>query len=298
MFDQRLVHGTRMSVEAWGAGPIYHYGHSHSHASSPAKAVEVGKPGTEDPEMKVLGELLDAFPAFSLQDIAQAYTEADSDVNAAAELLTTRHPTVKSSGVQELGRKLTAEKNNGIRKSAEQSVVGSDDLLMEKYGIGVGEIINRESTKQSNSLLHNMRPAHDGASSYPDRLHSPEHDMVGSCGGELVNKEHSSGVSNDGTVLRERKKTKQKGWSGLENGVEQAGAVASREAGLEFLVSVLGESFPLDIVIIRDVLGTFFDGADVNSIVCIFTVIHVTILFLHHALSKRNVLFTNSLLPF
>ncbi|KAG0599674.1 hypothetical protein M758_12G170300 [Ceratodon purpureus] len=257
MFDQRPARGLS-STRAWSAGPAT-YPYSHA----PAKAVKTEAQGAEEREMSALRELLAAFPVFSLEDIAQAYTEADSDVNAAAELLTTRQPTVKSNGGGVARRNLGAERNsNGIRRqSAEQPVVGSDDLLMEKYGMRVGEIINRDCPKQSKSLFHNMQSAHGGGSSRPHQLKSPtQHGArwdTGAWGGEVMNNEGSNGVSGDGALLVGRKKTKQKGRGGLENEVERADATASREADEKLLLSVLGEDFQLGIGVVRDVLDSF-----------------------------------------
>lgn len=280
MFEQRPMRGptsTRVSVGAWSAGPT-----SYAYAPTPAKAVEIEAQGAEDRETTALRELLDAFPGFSLGDIALAYTEVDSDVNAAAVLLTTRQPTAKSTGGNDVRRNLIAEKkNHGIRKSAEQSVVGSDDLLMEKYGIRVGEIINRDSSIQSNSLFHNMQSAHDGASACPRRLNSPTRHGVRwdneSWGGEVMNEEGRNGDFGDGALLLGRKKTKQKSWGGLEDEVEQADTAASREAAETLLLSMLGESFQLGMGVVRDVLGTFLDGANVKLIVYVSTVMHVRI---------------------
>jgi hypothetical protein len=270
MFDQRPT-----STRAWSTGPGTYAYHAPAHTPASAKAVEIEAQEAEGREMKALRELLAAFPAFSLDDIAQAYTEADSDANAAGELLSMRQPTVKPNGVQDVRRSLVAEKkNNEIRRQpAEQPVVGSDDLLMEKYGMRVGEIINRECSKQSNSLLHNMQAAHGGAS-HPHHLNSPTRHGVrwdnGSWGGELMNKEDSNGFSGDGALLVGRKKTKQKGRGGLENAVERADTTASREADVNLLLSMLGESFQPGKDFVRDVLGTFFDGDNVKLIVYVF----------------------------
>lgn len=124
------------------------------------KTVTKESHGGEDLETKSLLELVAAFPDFSLDDIAQTMTEANSDVNAAADLLSTREPVVRSNGLQEGWKNSTAEKKmNGYRRQPgeQQPVVKPDDLLLEKYGRGVGELI---SQRQGNSLLHNVQ---DGA---------------------------------------------------------------------------------------------------------------------------------------
>lgn len=277
MFDQRPGRGptsTRVSAGAGNNGPFHAYG--------PAKTVAI----EEEPEMRVLRELLVAFPAFSLKDIAQAYTEADSDANAAAELLVMKQPEERS---QEGWKNFTAERKINGYRSQEQPVVRPDDLLLEKYGRGVGELINnRVPERQNNSLLHNVQPVHDGASRDPFHLNNrTPHGVRGdnwSCREEVVKKEDSNGVSGDGALLVGRKKIKQKSRGGLENGVEVTDAIVSREAAEEFLLSMLGESSEIGIAVVRDVLGRLFQGTNIVLIMNFLFAMHFEVLLFRHSL--------------
>jgi len=250
MFDQWPARGPT-SIKAWNTPePIHSYG--------PAKTVRMEAQGGEEREARFLKELLAAFPGFSLEDIANAFTEADSDVNAAADLLATRQPSVRSNGTQE-GRKNSRKMDGNRRQSAELPVVKPDDLLLEKYGRGVGELINQ---RQSNSLLHNVQSAPDGACHNASHLNSrTAHGLRGdnrSSREEVVNKEDSYGVSGDGALLVGWKETKQKGRGCLDNEVEVVDA--KRQADEEFLLSMLGNDSELGMGVVRDVLGTLLEA--------------------------------------
>jgi hypothetical protein len=91
----------------------------------------------EDAEERALKELMAAFQGLSLEVIAAAYDDADCDVNLAAEILATReeehhHHQPHVTEPPPLFQNLRVKK----KPAAEET--GCEDLLVQKYGSGVG----------------------------------------------------------------------------------------------------------------------------------------------------------------
>jgi hypothetical protein len=91
-----------------------------------------------DAEDRTLKELLAAFPGLSLEVIAAAYTDADFDVNVAAEILATREEEHHHHHQQHVTEPPPLFQNIRVKKKPAAEETGCEDLLVHKYGSGVG----------------------------------------------------------------------------------------------------------------------------------------------------------------
>jgi hypothetical protein len=91
----------------------------------------------EDAEERTLTELMAAFPGLSLEVIAAAYDDADCDVNVAADILATREEE-HHHHQQHVTEPPPLFQNLRVKKKPAAEETGCEDLLVQKYGSGVG----------------------------------------------------------------------------------------------------------------------------------------------------------------
>ncbi len=96
----------------------------------------------EDAEERTLTELMAAFPGLSLEVIAAAYNDADCDVNAAAEILATREEEHHHQQ-QHVTEPPPLFQNLHVKKKPAAEETGCEDLLVQRYGSGVGNFRGR-----------------------------------------------------------------------------------------------------------------------------------------------------------
>ncbi len=98
----------------------------------------------EDAEERTLTELMAAFPGLSLEVIAAAYNDADCDVNAAAEILATREEEHHHHHHQQhVTEPPPLFQNLRVKKKPAAEETGCEDLLVQRYGSGVGNFRGR-----------------------------------------------------------------------------------------------------------------------------------------------------------
>lgn len=266
----------RMYDEVRPIDHAYEVFYEHDYALEPDLSAAVLAEEPEDAEESILRELLEAFPGFSLDVIAAAYTEAESDPNLAAEILTTSRPAkqgLQCSTMQEVPKIYNSNRNqNGYaRHSIDEPKGGSDELLLQKYGIGVGNRISSDSSHRQNIQHNHLHPlpsdspvletssyTHDASSQSSANSWTSSTSRGSSLVRSLSGRE--SYEANGNVLLqtgKTKKKKKRKGEAIAFEGLEPKDA-ASRQAVEEFLLSMLGEGFQLENDVVRDVLGTYF----------------------------------------
>lgn len=244
--------------ESWSSPTRMHAGMttlSHHHAygygfQNTGTKIQEDDEAAED---RALQELLAAFPGFSHEEIAYAYTRAGRDVNAAGEILSTGQPTMmkspRGSNIQ----------TRYVMHSGDRRAVGSDDLLLEKYGRGVNELICREprtmNTKDNNCTNRNtLSPASYSPLKHLYSPHMYEQNLSGACRNSTV----GSGVV--GVAMSPLLKKKRR--DGVEIGEKADSPFQAVEDFLEgFLLSLFGEDFQLHKDVIGDVLGTYLKAS-------------------------------------
>jgi hypothetical protein len=95
-----------------------------------------------DAEERTLTELMAAFPGLSLEVIAAAYNDADCDVNGAAEILVTREEE-HHHHQQHVTEPPPLFQNLRVKKKPAAEETGCEDLLVQRYGSGVGNFRGR-----------------------------------------------------------------------------------------------------------------------------------------------------------
>lgn len=249
--------------ESWSSPTRMHAGMttlSHHHAygygfQNTGTKIQEDDEAAED---RALQELLAAFPHIPHDDIAYAYTRAARDVNAAGEILSTWQPNImknpRGSNIQ----------TKYVTHSRNRPAVGSDDLLLEKYGRGINELICREprtlNTKDNSCTNRNtLSPA---SYSPLKHLYSP-HMHMQKISDACRNSTVGSGVG--GVAMSPLLKKKRR--DGVEIGEETD---SHFQEMVDFLEDLL--SFQLHKDVISDVLGTYLEASyhQQFALVCIY----------------------------
>lgn len=241
--------------ESWSSPTRMHAGMttlSHHHAygygfQNTGTKIQEDDEAAED---RALQELLAAFPDFSLKEIAFAYTRAGRDVNAAGEILSTGQPNIMKSP---RGSNIQARY---VMHSGDRRAVGSDDLLLEKYGTGVNELICREPRTLNNNCTNRntLSPAKYSPLKHLYSPHMHKQNLSGACRNSTV------GTGVVGVAMSPHLKKKRR--DGMEIGEEADSPFQAVEDFLEnFLLSWYGEDFQLHKDVISDVLGTYLEAS-------------------------------------
>lgn len=266
MLDSRPV--------SWSPSMPTHYQQSYEHDYASKQALpdtgRVELQQKEDAEEIALQVLLEAFPNISLEDIATAYTESEFDVNAAADMLSSRGPEPTNmppqSGVPDVRSSLspTRSQNSGVDQAERD-----EDLLFQRYGVGVGDLRSCDSTgprcgnininhRSQNLQYHNNVETHTFIPVVANLA------LSGDVGNTSVRSSQSgrngNGVACDNLLAVGKRKTKKKKKRGRNEIVREdlePKDAAPRRAVAKFLLDRLGGEFHLGDDVVGDVVSTY-----------------------------------------
>lgn len=282
MLDSRPV--------SWSPSMTMHYQQSYEHGYPSKQAVPAVDRDElqqkEDAEEIALQMLLEAFPNISLEDIATAYTESQSDVNAAADILSSREPDLtnvpQQSGVPEVRSSLspTRSQNPGVPqvrsslKTIRSQNYGVDraeqdeDLLFQRYGVGVADLRSRDSTSPQcgNININHVRQNFQYNNVETHTLTPVMVDLalsgdVGNPRGRSTQSDRGvNEIACDNLLALGKKKTKKKkrGRNGILIENLEPKDAASRRAVEKVVLDMLGGEFHLGDDVVGDVVSTYF----------------------------------------
>ncbi|KAL6634820.1 hypothetical protein ACP70R_027491 [Stipagrostis hirtigluma subsp. patula] len=202
---------------------------------------------SSDDETRALNALLDAFScAFSLDDIADAYTKAKGDVNRAGDILT--------------DLQLSLPHNNDVDRSVQTNLSQIDKVVEENY---------RENSSQPRAVSQIEKAVEEKHMENSDQRRMPEKLQKTSASfgtvSTMLGKESSRDTTTANRVSKKEKplKVELPEYMRDDSNVKSDGTdSAPRRETLnnrdveEFLFCMLGEGFKLSMEVIRDVLGS------------------------------------------
>ena len=269
MLDSRPV--------SWSPSMTMHYQQSYEHDYASKQALpDMGRDELqqkEDAEEIALQVLLEAFPNISLEDIATAYTESQFDVNAAADMLSSRGPEPTNmpppqSGVPDVRSSLspTRSQNSGVDQAERD-----EDLLFQRYGVGVGDLRSCDSTGSrcgninininhisQNFQYHNNVETHTFIPVMANLALSGD---VGNTGVRSSQSDRSvNGVACDNLLAvgkRKPKKKKKRGRNGIVIEDLEPKDAAPRRAVAKVVLDRLGGEYHLGNDVVGDVVSTY-----------------------------------------
>lgn len=257
---------------SWSPSMTMHYQQSYEHDYASKQALpDTGRDvlqQKEDTEEIALQVLLEAFPNISLGDIATAYTESQFDVNAAADMLSSREPEPTNmppqSGVPDVRSSLSPTRSqNSDVDQAERD----EDLLFQRYGVGVGDLRSCDSTGPRYGNINHIRQNFQYQNNVETHTFTPvmaNLALSGDVGNTSMRSNQSdrsvNGVACDNLLAVGKKKTKKKKKRG-RNGILiedlEPKDAASRRAVEKVVLDRLGGEFHLGDDVVGDVVSTY-----------------------------------------